>query len=370
MTVRVNKSAFNVREKLSELERPIGIKGHELMGAETAQDARDLVSAGRKNMILNGDMMISQRGTSFTVNGSTNPYTLDRWAVRRGDISSLTVTKNSSTGLDSHPNALKVECTANASQAAGTDTWIRYAVEDSDVHHTLNYPNSNKSLSLSFWVRANTAGKYSASITSGDFGDRFIHAFTVNADTWEYKSVTIPPPSQWGVSNGYGLRVYFDLGSGSNYQNSTLNEWIYGGSTYAASGTTRVTGVNGRTFEVTGVQLEVGKNATEFEHRPIGEELALCQRYYYQSPSHYHFLHKNGYYETQLFYFPTTMRSTPSVTVPTPIVRRVDGSSNTSYTGLSINRYTDGFYLSSSTTNNNLFYTFIMSGAITADAEL
>ena len=64
------------------------------------------------------------------------------------------------------------------------------------------------------------------------------------------------------------------------------------------------------------------------------------------------------------------MRSTPTVTVPTPIVRRVDGSSNTSYTGLSINKYADGFYLTSSTTNNHLFYTFIMSGVITADAEL
>ena len=280
MTVRVNKQPFNIREKLSELERPIGVKGNELMRAETAQDARDLVSAGRKNIIFNGNMMISQRETSFTVNGSGSVYTLDRWAVRRGDISSLTVTKNTSTGLDSHPNALKVECTADASQAAGTDTWIRYGVEDVDSNSILNYPNGNKSLTLSFWVRANTAGQYSASITSGDFGDRFIHAFTVGANTWEYKSFTMPPPSQWGTSSGYGLRVYFDLGSGSNYQSSTLDQWIYGGSVYAASGNTRVTGVNGRTFEVTGVQLEVGPNATEFEHRPYGEELALCKRYY------------------------------------------------------------------------------------------
>ena len=275
MTVRVNKPAFNLREKLSELERPIGLKGSELMKSETVQDARDLVSAGRKNLVINGDMKVAQRGTSFT----SDTYTLDRWRVNRGGISSLTTTQSSS-GLDSHPNALKVECTANASQAAGTDTWIRYAVEDVDSNSILNYPNSNKSLTLSFWVRANVAGQYSASITSGNFGDRFIHAFRVNANTWEYKSFTIPPPSLWGTSSGYGLRVYFDLGSGSNYQNSTLDQWIYSGSTYAASGNTRVTGVNGRTFEITGVQLEVGKNATEFEHRSYGEELALCQRYY------------------------------------------------------------------------------------------
>ena len=125
-----------------------------------------------------------------------------------------------------------------------------------------------------------------------------------------------------------------------------------------------------KTAYFTGFQFEKGRNATDFEHRSYGEELTLCQRYYYKSPSHYHFLHKNGYYESQLFYFPTTMRASPVVTVPTPVLRRVDASSNTSYTGLSISRYPDGFYLSSVTTNNNLFYTFVMSGAITADAEL
>ena len=65
MTVRVNKQPFNIREKLSELERPIGVKGNELMRAETAQEAREIVSAGRKNLIINGDMRIAQRGTSF-----------------------------------------------------------------------------------------------------------------------------------------------------------------------------------------------------------------------------------------------------------------------------------------------------------------
>ena len=80
MTVRVNKQPFNIREKLSELERPIGVKGNELMGAETAQDARDLVSAGRRNLIINGDMKIHQRGGTITATGSGSAiYGLDRW---------------------------------------------------------------------------------------------------------------------------------------------------------------------------------------------------------------------------------------------------------------------------------------------------
>ena len=277
MTVRVNKSPFNLREKLSELTSKFGLKGTELARAETAQDARDLVSAGRKNLIFNGDMKVSQRGTSFT---ASQEYTLDRWRVNNGGISALTTTQSSS-GLGIHPNSLKVECTLDASVAEATDTWIRYGMEQKDFENAINYPSTNKSLSLSFWARANTAGQYSVCITSGDFGDRFIHAFTLNANSWEYKTVTIPAANQWGYSADFGLRLYFDLGSGSNYQNSTLDQWIYSGSTYAASGNTRVCGVNGRTFEVTGVQLEVGKNATEFEYRPYGEELTLCQRYFY-----------------------------------------------------------------------------------------
>jgi len=314
MAVRANKPAFNIREKLKELTSKFGLKGRELMSAATAQDARDLVSAGRKNLIFNGDMKVSQRGTSFT---ASQEYTLDRWRVNNGGISALTTTQSSS-GLGIHPNSLKVECTLDASVAASTDAWIRYGMEQKDFENAINYPSTNKSLSLSFWARANTTGQYSVCITSGDFGDRFIHAFTLNANSWEYKTVTIPSASQWGYSADYGLRVYFDLGSGTNYQNSTLDQWIYSGSTYAASGNTRVCGVNGRTFEVTGVQLEVGKNATDFEHRSYGEELALCQRYYvlYASASSRPICTAAVYGTTRAFgvvNLPVTMRDNPSV---------------------------------------------------------
>jgi len=312
MTVRVNKDSFNLREKLSELERPIGLKGSELMRSETAQEARDFISAGRKNLIFNGDMKVSQRGTSFT---ASTEYTLDRWRVSKGGISSLTTTQASS-GLGIHPKSLKVQCTADASVVAGTDAWIRYAMEDKDFDSAINYPNTNKSISLSFWARANTAGQYSVCITSGDFGDRFIHAFTLNANSWEYKTVTIPAANQWGYTGGFGLRLYFDLGAGSNYQNSTLDQWIYSGSTYAASGNTRVCGVNGRTFEITGVQLEVGKNATEFEHRPYGEELALCQRYYWELGSYTN----NNWAPIAIFLGQTSTRAFGSI--PTPVTMR------------------------------------------------
>jgi len=374
MTVRVNKPSLNIREKLSELERPIGLKGGEIMAADTAQEVRDFVSAGRKNLIINGDMRIAQRGTSFTINGGNSIYTLDRWAVSRGSISSLTVTKNTSTGLDAHPNALKVECTADASQSSSTDTWIRYGVEDIDFQNILNYPNTNKHISLSFWARANTAGQYSVSVTAGGFSAAmYVSPFTLNANTWEYKTVTIPPPAQWSTSSGYGLRIYFDLGSGTTYQTSAVNQWIYSTEDYSSFGNTRVTGVNGRTFEITGVQLEVGKNATEFEHRSYGEELALCQRYYYASVNHHHVLFKNSFWESNTFYFPVTMRTAPSVSLTgspgTLHLRLLNSGSDVINTPV-YNTFTDGFLLTSSATNNDNFYTWILNGTIRASAEL
>ena len=90
MTVRVNKSSFNIREKLSELERPIGLKGSELMRAETAQEARDFVSAGRKNLVINGDMRIDQRnnGASVSLGTATSNFICDRFLFEQGTVSS------------------------------------------------------------------------------------------------------------------------------------------------------------------------------------------------------------------------------------------------------------------------------------------
>ena len=99
MTVRVNKSVFNLREKLSELERPIGLKGNELMRAETAQDARDFISAGRKNMVINGAMSVSQRNgtSSYTIpNATGGSYGgPDRWAINEDSGGSVSVNQDS-----------------------------------------------------------------------------------------------------------------------------------------------------------------------------------------------------------------------------------------------------------------------------------
>lgn len=377
MTVRVNKPSLNIREKLSELERPIGLKGSELMRSETAQEARDFVSAGRKNLIINGDMRIAQRTTS-TTSAPSNTFAADRWRYEASTNAVVTVSQQ--TAWNNGPywaHSIKVQTTtARSSTAVNNFGQFLYYIEANDFGRFRFGTSEARPFTFSFWVKSNKTGKFPASFQNNDGSRVFPTDYTINrADTWEKKIIVVPGDTNgsWNLyGNGTGMRFTLMWAMGSNYTGGTKGSWA---ATTSYTNLTTTAGNQmdevGATLEFAQVQLEEGKNATEFEHRSYGEELALCQRYYYKTPSsHYHFLHKNGYYESQLFYFPTTMRSSPSVTIPNAYLRRTDASSNTTYSNLNIYSYPDGFFLGSTTTNNNLFYTWIMLGHITADAEL
>ena len=134
MTVRVNKQPFNIREKLSEVERPIGVKGNELMRAETAQDARDLVSAGRKNLIINGDMRICQRfgfNNPQTVDNN-NKYYLDRFVLRENTDGAFQV-RQSTPGWPFEAAMQINVTTADTSISSGQYARIQYYVEGNDA---------------------------------------------------------------------------------------------------------------------------------------------------------------------------------------------------------------------------------------------
>jgi hypothetical protein len=375
MTVRIQKPAFNIREKLSELERPIGLKGSELMRAETAQEARDFVSAGRKNMVINGDMRIWQRENGGTVPASDVIY-IDRFSCRDNTDGILTISRQASSAAgplgESFRYVMKLDCDgADTSLLPNQYARIQHYVEGYNLNMDWGISNTDF-ITLSFWVKSNKPGIYCCGIEDGDVARIYIKEYTINfSDVWQKVELTYPPPpaGTWkNFDNSTGLKITWNLGTGTTYQGSA-NSW---GTTYvmATSRQTNFMDNANNAFYLTGVQLEVGKNATEFEHRSYGEELALCQRYYYQTPFHYHFLHKNGYFESQMFYFPTTMRADPDVTTPLPVIRRIDSGSSIGFSGFTITKFTDGFYVQSTTTNDNLFYTFTFYGVITASAEL
>jgi hypothetical protein len=283
MTVRVNKPAFNIREKLKELTNNIGMKGRELMSAVTVQEARDLVGAGRKNLIINGDMRISQRATN--VIASNNTYnTVDRWNtwINYGS-GTVAMTQSGSTP----PGFIySLQYYNNGNAASVQYHFVEQKIEAQNIPQLKMGTSDAEYMTLSFWVRSSVTGTFNVELTDDDGSHHLIKRYTIdNADTWEYKTITIPPATNTGVptyDNTVGLTLGWWISGGSSYNGTSAD------GTWQTFATPRRNDGGNTVFEdpdfwnITGVQLEVGKNATEFEHRPIGEELALCQRYYFK----------------------------------------------------------------------------------------
>ena len=248
MTVRVNKSGFNIREKLSELERPIGLKGSELMRAETAQEARDFVSAGRKNLIINGGFDVWQRGTTQ----STSTYgSADRWFCWGANS-----TFSRSTNVPSQSGF------TYSIETSGTPTGeyiIAQAIELPGSGNAGVFYNG-QIITISYYAKSSVNGD-----TLRDFiGFRDVISSSTN------QSVVHNDQSIFHklTTNWKRYERTYTIGVSPSGTNTSLV--IMPRSTSTPSGN----------ISITGVQLEVGKNATEFEHRSYGEELALCQRYY------------------------------------------------------------------------------------------
>ena len=282
MTVRVNKPSLNIREKLSELERPIGLKGGEIMAADTAQEARELVSAGRKNMIINGAMLISQRYSSAqSIPSGSQPYFLDRFSNRNNTDASASVS-HSSEAPDGFYRSMRIEVTSPDTSLA-SNQYMRFQqyIEGHNMFCDWGVGNTDY-VTLSFWVRSSLPGIYSASLEDGDAIPLHIKEYEIdNADTWEYKTLTFPPPPTGTfrtAGTSTGMRLTMVQSSGTQNQSSP-NNWKTGSYYHASTNQVNFVGQTGN-FYITGIQLEVGKNATEFEHRSYGEELALCKRYY------------------------------------------------------------------------------------------
>jgi len=287
MTVRVNKSSFNIREKLSELGRKFGLKGSELVAAETAQEARDLVSAGRKNLVINGNMMISQRygfNNPQTVTNQ-NDYYLDRFVLRENTSGAFQV-RQSSPGypLD---NAMQINVTtADTSISGGEYARIQYYVEGNDARAVdWGKSDSKDHLTLSFWVKSNAPGDYHVSIenSNNNYYPIMVKKYRIEqSDEWQKVVVTFPPPGEYNFhrGTGIGLRITWSLAIGSSYNQATDGVWRTSGYQMSTSAQRNFMDTVGNNFHMTGVQLERGRNATEFEHRPYGEELKLCERYF------------------------------------------------------------------------------------------
>jgi hypothetical protein len=281
MTVSVTKPAINLREELADLRKPTGVAGEAMLRAETPQEQFNLIGAGRRNLLINGGMQIAQRGATFaTVSAGT--FTLDRWKIEGGNYAAAFTISQEADAPTGLKNCLKVDVTtADASTASNEYSYLHYLVEGYDAA-AAGFGNADgKPVTISFWHKHTAAGEYSVSIRNADSTRSIVGAYyQKSSDTWEYSTITFPPcpDGTWTTASDRGFRIGFAITMGSLYHAS---EGVWSTSTkLSTANQVNVFADTANNFRITGVQLELGKVATPFEHRSYGEELALCQRYF------------------------------------------------------------------------------------------
>ena len=286
MTVRVNKSSFNIREKLSELGRKFGLKGSELAAAETVQEAREIVSAGRRNKVINGAMRFSQRRTSQSgISASNTVRVLDRFQVRVNGVGTWTVSQ-STESPPGFANSMRWQCTtADTSPQSGDFMYMAHRFEGQDVQDLAKGTSSAKFVTVSFWVRSTATGSYSFRLVDNQNNRQIGQNYTVNqADTWEHKTMTFVGDTTGALSSDGSnrLSMMWWLAVGSNRTSGSIpTSWETMSTADEAAGqTANIASSTSNNFYITGIQLEVGRNATEFEHLPYSEEMRLCERYF------------------------------------------------------------------------------------------
>jgi hypothetical protein len=281
-----------------------------------------------KNRLINSDMRIDQRnaGASVSTNGA---YGVDRWLMNfsGGGVYSAQRSTTAPTGFS---NSTILSVTTSDSSIASTDFYrFRQAVEGFNISDLGWGTASAQPITISFWVRSSVTGTYCVGLQNALTNRSYGAEYTISAtNTWEYKTITVAGDTTgtWSTDNGAGVYVYFDLGSGSSF-NQTVNTWV-GTNTWKTSAQTNWISNAGATFFLTGVQLEKGSTATSFDYRPYGTELALCQRYYFSIeggrtsgniiiPVSYTGSAANAWLS---IFHPVTMRTAPTVTTGSWIV--------------------------------------------------
>ena len=276
-----------------------------------------------RNLIINGAMQEAQRGTSATGQTGSGYTTVDRFRTGINSLGTWTMTQ-STDAPNGFSYSFKMNCTTAESTISAADSCrLQYKMEGNDVQHLAYGTSDAKSLTFSCWVKSNKTGDAVFNLINlNSTQDRQSgHLLTINtADTWEYKTITIAGDTSYAIESGNNQELFFDiwLNGGSNYTSGTRNgTYVNQSSTnYYVDGNLGLGGSTSDYFQITGVQLEVGSVATPFEHRSYGEELARCQRYYYQNGNNvwYCYLYRGDNRQLATVHYPTTMRAVPTVT--------------------------------------------------------
>ena len=289
---------------------------------------------GRRNMVINGAMNVAQRGTSTSSVGASSGYfACDRWRLFSTTSGRATVSQ-STDAPNGFKNSFKIDVTTADTSIAATELFIiSYAMEGQDAQMIKKGTSEAESLTMSFYAKANASANYVVEMYDADNTRNNTQAFTVT-DSWQRFSFTFAPDTTGALDDDNALSFYpiqIWLHGGSNYSSGTFASNTWGSVTNAnryAGSRTSIFDSTDREFYVTGVQVEVGSQATPFEYKSFGEEMNLARRYYYQigntilptssSPPYGRVGQGQAISSTTgrvPFFFPQAMRAIPTATV-------------------------------------------------------
>ena len=242
-----------------------------------------------RNLIINGDMSIAQRGTSKTGITSTGNYVLDRFKTDVVNAGTWTLIQSTDvpTG-QGFGNSLKFDCTtADGSLASGDRVFMGHRIEDQFCNFLKKGTSSAESVTVSFWVRSNKTGTYICELFDSHNTRGISKSYTIDAaDTWEKKIITFEGDTTGAFANdnGIGFMLQFWLAAGTDYTSGTLaTSWQAYDATDRAVGQLNLADSTSNEWYLTGVQLEAGDAATDFEFLPFDVQLQRCMRYYEKS---------------------------------------------------------------------------------------
>ena len=283
-------------------------------------------SLANKNLIINGGMTVAQRSTSEASKTTVDGYVcLDRWSIQTGSVGTFTHSQSSDVPAGyGFSNSVKFDCTtADASPDYGL---IRQRFEGQNLQVLNKGTSSAVPVTLSFWVKSNLTGNFQVNLQDIDTsGSRHIGAtYSISsADTWEKKEITFAGDTTGALDNdnACSFNIEWWLAAGSTYNSGSVpTSWAAEANANRAAGLNVSIGSStDNDFFLTGVQLEIGEKATEFEHEPIGTTLEKCQRYYtkFQAGSAYSYLGSGQASSATaariVFQFPTEMNHVPAL---------------------------------------------------------
>ena len=277
-----------------------------------------------RNKVINGAMQVAQRATSVSSITSGNYYVCDRWKLGYGTAGTWTLSQSTDTP-DNFGSSFKFDCTsANTSLSAGSNLQLVHFFEGQDLQDVQKGKSTAKEITVSFYVKTNKTGTYVVELMDHDNSNRHCNkSYTVSDTNWNRYELTFPADTTGTLNNdnAKSFEVGFWLVAGSTFTGGSLQTtWSTLNQGSRAVGQVNLADSTSNEWLLTGVQLEVGSVATEFEHRSFAQELALCQRYYHKlTGSQNKLILFNDYNNaTNNFwanvYLPTTMRAAPTLT--------------------------------------------------------